>query len=142
LEKQASSPYNPDIANALFRSGYIEAWDRGTIKIINECRQAGIPEPLFSYDSSNISVEFRKDIYNEKYLKSLNLNESQIKAVLYLKKKGKINNSDYQNLNNVSRETATRDLKQLNNKQLIRPSGQKRSRCILYTYLNCVIIAS
>lgn len=71
---------------------------------------------------------FTKDIYNEKYLKSLNLNESQIKSVLYLKKKGKINNSDYQNLNNVSRATATRDLKQLNNKQLIMPSGQKRSR--------------
>lgn len=26
LEKHASRPFNPDIANALFRSGYIEAW--------------------------------------------------------------------------------------------------------------------
>ena len=125
LVKHASRPYNPDIAIALFRSGYIESWGRGTIKIIKECKQAGIPEPVFSYDSSDISVEFRKDIYNEKYLKSLNLNERQIKAVLYLKEKGKINNSDYQNLNNVSRETATRDLKELIDKQLMKPSGQK-----------------
>ena len=75
LEKYASRPYNPDIENALFRSGYIESWGRGTLKIIRECKQAGIPEPVFSYDSSDISVEFRKDIYNEKYLQSLNLND-------------------------------------------------------------------
>jgi ATP-dependent DNA helicase RecG len=125
MEKHASRPYNPDIANALFRSGYIESWGRGTIKIIRECKQAGIPEPIFSYDSSDISVEFRKDIYNEKYLQSLNLNDRQVKAVLYVKEKGKITNSEYQTLNDVSRETATRDLKELIDKQLIKPSGQK-----------------
>lgn len=124
-EKHASRPDNPDIANALFRSGYIESWGRGTLKIIRECRQAGIPEPVFSYDSSDISVEFRKDIYNEKYLQSLNLNDRQVKAVLFTKEKGKLTNSDYQTLNDVSRETATRDLKQLIDKQLIKPSGQK-----------------
>lgn len=125
LEKHASRPYNPDIANALFRSGYIESWGRGTLKIIRECKQAGIPEPVFSYDSSDISVEFRKDIYNEKYLQSLNLNDRQVKAVLFAKEKGKLTNSDYQTLNDVSRETATRDLKELIDKQLIKPSGQK-----------------
>ena len=125
LEKHASRPYNPDIANALFRSGYIESWGRGTLKIIRECKQAGIPEPVFSFDSSDISVEFRKDIYNEKYLKSLNLNDRQVKAVLFAKEKGKLTNSDYQTLNDVSRETATRDLKELIDIQLIKPSGQK-----------------
>lgn len=125
LEKHASRPYNPDIANALFRSGYIESWGRGTIKIIKECKQAGIPEPVFSYDSSDISVEFRKDIYDEKYLQSLDLTERQVKAMLYVKEKGKITNSDYQTLTDVSRETATRDLKELMDKQLIKSSGQK-----------------
>lgn len=119
LEKHASRPYNPDIANALFRSGYIESWGRGTIKIIKECKQAGIPEPVFSYDASDISVEFRKDIYNEKYLQSLDLNERQVKAVLYVKEKGKITNSDYQTLNNVSKATATRDLTELIEKHKI-----------------------
>lgn len=119
LEKHASRPYNPDIANALFRSGYIESWGRGTIKIIKECKQAGIPEPVFSYDSSDISVEFRKDIYNEKYLQSLDLNERQVKAVLYVKEKGKINNSGYRTLNDVSKATATRDLTELVEKHKI-----------------------
>jgi ATP-dependent DNA helicase RecG len=125
FEKHASRPYNPDIANALFRSGYIESWGRGTIKIIKECKKSGIPEPLFSYDSSDISVEFRKDIYNEKYLQSLDLNERQVKAVLYVKEKGKITNSEYQHLNDCSRNTASNDLSELVDKGLLIPSGQK-----------------
>lgn len=125
LEKHASRPYNPDIANALFRSGYIESWGRGTIKIINECKKAGIPEPVFTYDSSDISVEFRKNIYNEKYLQSLNLNDRQVKAVLYAKDKGKITNSEYQTLNDCSRNTASNDLTELVDKDLLKPSGQK-----------------
>lgn len=125
LEKHASRPYNPYIANALFRSGYIESWGRGTIKIIKECKQTGIPEPVFSYDSSDISVEFRKDIYNEKYLQSLDLNERQVKAILFTKDKGKITNSEYQTLNNCSRNTASNDLTELVGKELLKPSGQK-----------------
>lgn len=125
LEKHASRPYNPDIANALFRSGYIESWGRGTIKIITECKLAGIPEPVFSYDSSDISVAFRKDIYNEKYLKTLKLNDRQVKAVLYAKENGKITNSECQTLNNCSRNTASNDLTALVDKNLLKPSGQK-----------------
>ena len=52
LTKHPSKPYNPDIANAFFRSGYIESWGRGTLKIMKECKDAGIPEPLYDYDMS------------------------------------------------------------------------------------------
>lgn len=126
LEKHASRPYNPDIANALFRSGYIEAWGRGTIKIIKECKAAGIPEPVFSYDSSDISVEFRKDIYNEKHLQSLDLNERQVTAVLYVKEKGKITNKEYQDINNTSDRSASRDLGNLISKGIFKRIGDKK----------------
>lgn len=125
LIKHPSKPYNPDIANTLFRSGYIESWGRGTLKMIKECELAGLPKPVYFYDMSGFFVEFRKDIYNEQYLKSLNLSDRQVKAVLYLKEKGKITNSDYQTLNTVSRETSTRDLKELIDKKILQPSGQK-----------------
>ncbi len=39
--------YNPDIANTFFRAGFIEAWGRGTLKIIKECKKADLPEPEF-----------------------------------------------------------------------------------------------
>ena len=38
---------NPDIAKAFFRAGYIEHWGRGTVNIIEYCKQAGLPEPDF-----------------------------------------------------------------------------------------------
>jgi len=45
-----------------------------------------------------------------------------------LKENEKITNSDFQNMNNVSRETATRNLKELIEKGFINPSGQKGAR--------------
>jgi ATP-dependent DNA helicase RecG len=126
FEKHASRPYNPDIAHALFRSGYIESWGRGTIKIINECKKAGILVPVFTYDSSDISVEFRKDIYNEKHLQSLDLNVRQVKAVLYVKEKGRITNKEYQDINNTTDRTALRDLETLIELKIIKRIGEKK----------------
>jgi ATP-dependent DNA helicase RecG len=60
--KHPSIPFNPDVANAFFRAGMIEAWGRGTVKIINDCRRVKIPVPSFKYDMSGFVVEFKKDI--------------------------------------------------------------------------------
>ncbi|QGY47864.1 transcriptional regulator [Maribellus comscasis] len=125
LTKHPSKPYNPDIANAFFRSGYIESWGRGTIKIINECIQFGIPQPKFYYDMSGFWVRFRKDSFNIEYFESLGLNQRQIEALKYVKEKGKITNSEYQSINDCSRNTASNDLIELVNKELLESSGQK-----------------
>lgn len=125
LTKHPSKPFNPDIANALFRSGYIESWGRGTIKMINECVQFGIPKPIYFYDMSGFWVEFRKEHLNSENLRTLGLNERQIKAAEYVKNKGKITNSDYQAIFNVSRNTASRDLTDLVNKGILKASRLK-----------------
>jgi ATP-dependent DNA helicase RecG len=53
-----SKPFNPDIASTFFRSGLIEAWGRGTIKIFKECRAWKLPEPAFKYDLSGFYLDF------------------------------------------------------------------------------------
>ncbi|MDR1973643.1 MAG: putative DNA binding domain-containing protein [Bacteroidales bacterium] len=111
--KHSSVPHNPDISNAFFRIGYIEAWGRGIRKMNEHCAAAGLPQPLYYYASSGFWVVFRKDTFNEQSLKELGLNDRQIKAVLYVKEKGKITNSEYQNINEVSKRTATNDLSEL-----------------------------
>ncbi|HBL76006.1 MAG: transcriptional regulator [Bacteroidetes bacterium GWF2_42_66] len=125
LDKHPSKPYNPDIANALFRSGYIESWGRGTLKIINECVQFGIPKPKYFYDMSGFWVEFRKDVFDMEYLKSLGLNERQIQAIKFVKENGKITNSEYQANYGVARNTATRDLSELVDKGILKSSETK-----------------
>ena len=113
LKRHSSKPYNPDIANTLFRSGYIESWGRGIEKMMNYCKEAEIPAPNYFFEASDFLVEFRKDIYNEEFLIELGLNERQLKAVLFAKEKGKITNSDYQDLNEISKRTASNELTEL-----------------------------
>lgn len=125
LEKHSSSPYNPDIANAFFRSGYIESWGRGITKMTNLCLEAGLPKPTFYYKTSGIWAVFQKDILNAEYLQTLGLNDRQVKAVLYVKDKGKITNSEYQKINDCSRNTASNDLTELVEKDILKPSGQR-----------------
>jgi ATP-dependent DNA helicase RecG len=125
LDKHPSKPYNPDIANALFRSGYIESWGRGTLKMINECIKSGIPKPKYFYDMSGFWVEFRKDVFDKEYLKSLGLNERQIQAVKFVKENGKITNSEFQTNYGVARNTATRDLTELVEKGVLKSSETK-----------------
>ena len=38
----------------------IEAWGRGTVKIVDECKKAGLPEPEFREEFGGFSVFFRK----------------------------------------------------------------------------------
>ncbi|MCB0537304.1 MAG: putative DNA binding domain-containing protein [Bacteroidetes bacterium] len=116
LKSHSSRPFNPDIANTFFRSGYVESWGRGISKMNELCVAEGLPKPTYIAESSDFWVEFRKDIYHTEYLQSLGLNDRQVKAVLYAKDKGKITNSDYQTLNDISKRTATTELTELADK--------------------------
>jgi ATP-dependent DNA helicase RecG len=116
IRKHASKPYNPDISNAFFRCGYIELWGRGTIKIVEMCQAHGLPSPLYCYEGHDFWVTFRKNYYNQENLQQLGLNQRQIEAILYVWSKGEITNKEYQKLVEVSKATATRELKELTEK--------------------------
>lgn len=112
-KKHSSIPHNPDISNAFFRIGYIEAWGRGIRKMNEQCAAAGSPQPLYYYESSGFWVVFRKDLFNEEDLQVKGLNPRQIKAIMYVKEKGKITNKEYQEINQVSKRTSTSELTDL-----------------------------
>jgi ATP-dependent DNA helicase RecG len=130
--EHASKPGNPDVATAFFRSGYVEAWGRGVYKMVKECEDAGLPIPTLKYESQDFKAVFRKDIYNEEYLKTLDLSDRQIKAVLSAKQSGKITNKNYQELCGVSKPTASRDIKILIDKNVLFSNG-KRGAGAFYT---------
>lgn len=118
---------NKLIAQIFYDIGYIEKYGSGTIKIIDLCKQNGLPSPEFKEVFGGFLVVFRKDIYTEEYLHNLGLNERQQKAVMYTKEKGKITNSDYQKLNNVSNKTSYLELSALVEKNIfvVEGSGKK-----------------
>jgi len=120
-----SIPRNRLIAQVFFDIGLIEKWGTGIERMVKACKTQGLPEPRFE-EYQGFRVIFMKDIYTEDYLKNLALNERQIMAILYLKKKGRITNREYQVLNKISRETAKIELNTLVEKKILIRSGKGR----------------
>jgi ATP-dependent DNA helicase RecG len=126
----SSRPRNPIIADVCFKGGYIDAWGRGTLKIIDACKAAELPEPEMVERDGGFLITLFKERLTKDILLKLGLNERQVKALAYLKEKGKISNTEYQNLNKVSKATATRDLVELEKKGLLINKGTKGSSAI------------
>ncbi|NTU42965.1 MAG: winged helix-turn-helix transcriptional regulator [Nitrospirales bacterium] len=59
LDKHSSQPFNPDVANAFFRAGMIEAWGRGIERILNACAIAGAPTPELRYEHTGLWTVFQ-----------------------------------------------------------------------------------
>ncbi len=68
LGNHSSSPFNPDIANAFFRAGEIEAWGRGIWRILQACKEAGAPKPRLRYETNDLWLEFP---FAPEYLKTI-----------------------------------------------------------------------
>jgi len=119
----SSRPRNPLIADVCFKGGLIDTWGRGTIKIIDTCREADLPEPELIERDGGFLVTLFKDRFSEEELQKSGLNHRQIKAVLYVKEKGKITNSEYQQVNDISERTASREIFKLVKADILEQAG-------------------
>jgi len=122
--EHTSKPRNLLIADVCFKGGLIDAWGRGTISIIDECKAAGLPEPELAERDGGFMVTLFKNRFSEEQLQRLGLNERQIKAVLYVKEKGEITTSAYTKLYAVAERTARNDLNELSDKQILKRIGE------------------
>lgn len=116
---------NTLIAKVFYLAGYIEQYGSGTVRMVEWMKEAGLPEPEYKEEMGGFSVYFYKDIYTEENLRKMGLNERQIKAVMYVKEKGKITNKEYQELLDVSKRTATNDMEELVQKKLFEKIGTR-----------------
>ncbi|RJS80480.1 transcriptional regulator [Methanophagales archaeon] len=119
----ASVLRNKGVGGVFYDMGWIEQWGSGIDKMRKACVEVGLPEPQFE-EYQGFKVTFRKDIFTEEYLHKLGLNERQIKAVRYVKEKGKITNKEYYTINNISRQMATIDLANLVEKGIFMRTGK------------------
>jgi ATP-dependent DNA helicase RecG len=124
--------YNPNhssklrnklIAQIFYDIELIERYGSGIQRIIDACKNAGLPPPVFEERFGGFLVIFKKDIYTEEYLKGRGLNERQIKAVIYAKEKGRITNKEYQEMYGIKKRQASEDLKDLQDKKIFERVG-------------------
>jgi ATP-dependent DNA helicase RecG len=58
-----SRPWNPLIAGVFYRRGIIEAWGRGTLKMVEQATLAGLPRPEIEEIPGAVLVRFRPSRY-------------------------------------------------------------------------------
>ena len=58
-----SYPYNLRIAEALYKSTYLESWGSGAKRIMDACREAGLEEPEWRWDGGFVFVTFKRPGY-------------------------------------------------------------------------------
>lgn len=117
-QKHPSKPFNPDLANALFKCGDIESWGRGTIKMIKESISGKILPPEFNTQMSGMMVSFFSNA--EDYLKRKELKPELISIIVEVLDRGRVTNARVRELCGVSKATATRYLTELDGNYLER----------------------
>jgi ATP-dependent DNA helicase RecG len=108
------------------KGGFIDSWGRGTLKIYDACKEAELPEPEIKEFQGGFLVTLFKDNLTEDQLAKLGLNDRQLKAVNFVREKGKITNKEYQELNETSDRTALRDLENLTELNIFVKDGEKK----------------
>lgn len=56
----ASYPYNPLIAEVLFKSSFLESWGSGVSRMVDACRAQGVAEPDYEESAGFVRVVFRR----------------------------------------------------------------------------------
>lgn len=126
--KHPSKPFNPDVANAFFRAGLIEAWGRGTIRIINECKKAKVKVPVFKYDLSGFVIDFEYDS-KESISTAITLPANSIEEniLLLIKENNQITIKQLASKMNVSFRTMRRYIQNLKAvKKIVRTGSKKK----------------
>lgn len=129
MQRHRSEPYNPDIANAFFRAGYVETWGRGIQKICEACESNGNPMPEYSLHPGDIMVKFtaidipkhQNDVLNDVLGDVL-----EHKILSLLKQNNKIKQVDLANYLNVSLPSIQRAMKKLVEHGTVERKGGKR----------------
>ena len=64
-EPHDSYPYNVKIAEALYRSMWLENWGSGAKRIIEACQEQGVEEPTWRWDGGFVYVTFKRPSYKQ-----------------------------------------------------------------------------
>jgi ATP-dependent DNA helicase RecG len=125
---------NHIIADLFSKIHFGEKMGTGFDRIREICKKESSPFPGVEFNENYFYVTFRQseeylEIAKKEKLKVTglsSLNQRQLKALDYLREKGKITNKEYVEINNISRETAKRDLSDLTEKGLLKIIGKGR----------------
>lgn len=123
-KSHSSFPRNPILAEACFKGGYIDSWGSGIMKIVNSCKDANLPTPTIEENMGGIMVKLFKNHFSKEQLEKRGLNDRQLRAVTYVRTKGRITNTEYQEINNIGKSITIDELRNLVELQIFTRIGE------------------
>lgn len=64
-EPHESHPYNPTVANVLFQTTYLESWGRGVGRIMEACKERGLPEPYYYQSNGFVTLVIKRPVQSK-----------------------------------------------------------------------------
>jgi len=112
----------------IYDVGFIEKYGSGIYMMRNLCKKWGNKEPYYRLHPVETKIIFESKIKEPTFIEIEKdilerLNKRQIKAIDYLKHKGRITTEEYVKLVKISLRTAKRDLLDLKDKRIIQFVG-------------------
>lgn len=107
LQRHQSRPYNPRIARAFFRAGYIESWGRGIQKIFEVYNEYGTLQPEYVVHSEDIMIKLVAVSISDKHVLKLDSKAEntalKMKIVEYLQNQPTATQKELQEVFNETR---------------------------------------
>lgn len=129
-KKHKSVLRNSLIGRCFFLIKYIEEWGTGTNRMIEWCKRCKLPEPLFEHISGDFVVTFRKYHITEEAMEDLPIRQRKIAE--YIREHKKISRKECMELLDVSKDTAVRELSDLQKKGLLKRIGKGKNICYVF----------
>ncbi len=130
LQRHQSRPYNPKIARAFFRAGYIESWGRGIQKIFEVCNEYGALQPKYVVHSEDIMLKLAAVSITDKHVLKLDSKAEntalKMKIVEYLQNQPTATQKELQEALNETRTHIQKIVKELVGEGKIERKGGKR----------------
>lgn len=130
-----SRPRNPKIADACFKAGYIDTWGRGTLKIINACKEAELPEPEIIEKDGGVQVTIFKVPDSDKVSGQIggqiggqicSLTERQKEVLELIIANPKVSRKELAQLLGINESAVQKHLKAISDERLIERVGTKK----------------
>ena len=130
LQRHQSRPYNPKIARAFFRAGYIESWGRGIQKIFEVCNEYGALQPKYVVHLEDIMLKLAAVSITDKHVLKLDSKAEntalKMKIVEYLQNQPTATQKELQKALNETRTHIQKIVKELVGEGKIERKGGKR----------------
>ena len=121
-------PVNEVLCNLVYDIGFIEKYGSGIYMMRELSRKWGNKEPYYSIHPVETKIIFESSVKEPTFVEiDVELNSRQEKAVEYVKKKGRITNKIYREINSVSNRIAFEELSQMAEKKILGKKGKGRS---------------